>query len=206
VGELGSWAGDYRYHLGEALFVAPILDATGKRTVAIPAGGMAYDFWAPAADPIAGGTTVGADYSTDIAKIPLFFRAGAIVPMNVEDDATGLGTKASTGKLTVVVFPGTKASTFRLHDEDDAVTTIGAQASAGGATVTLSRALRETLLRVRAETKPAKVTVGGQDAPERADRAAFDAAATGFFYEAATRSAWVRVPAGAGERSVVIGQ
>ena len=205
VGELASWAGDYRYQLGDALLVAPILDATGKRSVPIPAGARAYDFWSPSSAPVDGGTTVMADYAADLAKIPLFFREGAIVPMNVEDDVTGLGTKASAGKLTVVVFPGANASTFRLHDEDDAVTTIGASATANSAMVTLSRALRETLLRVRADAKPAFVMVDGQAAPALADRAAFDAAAAGFFYEAATRSAWVKVPAGAGERKVALG-
>jgi hypothetical protein len=68
--------------------------------------------------------------------------------------------------------------------------------------VKLSRALRDTLLRVRADTPPAAVSVDGKPAPMLADRAAFDAASQGWFLDAATRSVWVHVPQGAGAHTV----
>jgi len=197
------WAGDFRYQLGEAFLVAPILDATGKRDVALPAGARWYDWWAPAADVIAGGQTITGYDATDLSRVPLFVRAGAIVPLEVGDDVTGLGTAASAGKLTVLVYPDPVMTSFRLHDVDDGVTTIDAGGAGGQLSVKLSRALRDTLLRVRADTPPSAVSVDGTAAPALADRAAFDAATTGWFVEAATRSVWVHVPAGAGAHTVL---
>jgi alpha-D-xyloside xylohydrolase len=205
VGDDKSWAGDYRYLLGDALLVAPLLDATGKRDVALPAGARWFDWWAPAADALPGGQTLAAYDSTDLARLPLFVRGGAIVPLAVGDDGNGLGTAASAGKLTVLVYPDPAATSFTLHDEDDAQTTLDAHATAAGFTVGLSRALRDTLLRVRADVAPPAVQVDGKAVPALADRAAFDAAAAGWFYEAATRSAWVRVPKGTGPRTVTGG-
>src|SRR5262249_19150868 len=47
IGDEKTWPGDDRYMLGDALLVAPILDATGKRDVALPAGARGGDFWQP---------------------------------------------------------------------------------------------------------------------------------------------------------------
>lgn len=196
IGEEQSWPNDYRYQLADAFLVAPILDATGKRDVALPSGSRWYDWWAPSAEALMGGTTLSAYDATDLNRLPLFVRAGAIVPLDVVDDVNGLGTKASAGKLTVLVYPDTAKASFDLHDEDDAVTNIGAIGNGAGFTVTVSRALRETLLRVRADTAPATVQIDGKALTKHADRAAFDAAIEGWFFEAATRSAWVRVPVG----------
>jgi alpha-D-xyloside xylohydrolase len=202
VGDMSAWAGDYRYELGDAFLVAPLLDASGKRDVPLPAGTRWYDWWAPASDALMGGQTLTAYDSTDIARLPLFVRAGAIVPLEIGDDVNGLGTAASAGKLTVLVYPDATASSFKLHDDDDAVTTIDAKTAGAGFSITLSRALRDTLLRVRADAAPAQVTVDGKTVTKLADRAAFDAATEGWFYEASTRSAWVHVPKGASSHTV----
>lgn len=202
IGEEADWAGDYRFELGSAFLVAPLLDGTGKRDVALPAGASYYDWWAPDTDPVAGGQTVSGYDATAPERIPLFVRSGAIVPLSVSDDVTGLGTAASKGALTVLVYPDAETSSFQLHDTDDAVTKIDASASGGGFTVSLSRALVDTLVRVRVEAAPGSVMVDGAAVTEHADRAAFDAAQGGWFHEAATRSVWIRVPAGAGAHTV----
>ncbi|APR82431.1 Alpha-xylosidase [Minicystis rosea] len=204
IGDQSAWAGDYRYMLGDAFLVAPILDATGKRDVALPAGRW-FDWWAPGADGINGGQTLAAYDSTDLNRIPLFVKAGAIVPMEVSDDVNGIGTKASAGKLTVLVYPDATQTTFKLHEEDDSVTTIDTKSTSTGFSVTLSTAVRDTLLRVRADSAPTAVQVDGKAAPALADRAAFDAATEGWFYEATTRSAWVHVTKGTGMRVVTSG-
>jgi alpha-glucosidase (family GH31 glycosyl hydrolase) len=202
VGEMSSWAGDYRYVLGNALLVAPILDSTGKRDVTLPAGTRYYDFWTPAGDALEGGTTVMTDHSTDLQKVPVYFQAGAIIPMHVSDDVTGFGTAASKGKLTVVVFPSTTTTSFTLHDTDDATTNITTSANGNGSSVTMSRALVETLVRIRVENKPGSVTVSGSAVMEHADRTAFDASSSGYFHDATTKSLWVKLGASAQETTI----
>ncbi len=203
-GEPDTWPGDYRYMLGEAFLVAPILDATGVRDVTLPAGDVFYDWWAPAADPVPGGTTIEDYDATERSRIPLFVRAGAIVPLQVGDDVTGLGTAASEGALTVLVYPAAEASSFALHDGDDAVTTVTAQASGAEIEVGFSRTLATTILRVRTDSMPTAVRLGSQDLPEHADRTAFDAASTGWWPEASSRVTWVKIPAASSESTVTL--
>jgi len=188
IGDSSMWAGDYRYTLGDALLVAPILDATGKRGVVLPAGAKYYDYWTPAADPLDGGTTVKVDHSADLQKIPLYFRSGGIIPMYVTDEVTGFGTAASADKLTLLVFPGTPATSFVLHDSDDATTQIQASALANGSSVNISRTLVETLVRIRVEVKPTSVAVNGSMAVEHPDRLTFDMSSSGYYHDASTRS------------------
>jgi alpha-D-xyloside xylohydrolase len=204
IGDLLAWAGDYRYTLGDALFVAPILDATGKRDVVLPAGARYYDFWSPAADPIDGGMTVLVDHSADLQKIPLYFRSGAIIPMHVTDDVTGFGTAASAGKLSLLVFPGTSAASFTLYDTDDAATEIQTSLQANGSTMTISRTLVETLVRIRVETKPTSVAVNGMAATSHPDQMAFNAGSSGYFHDAGTRSIWLKLSASPAETAVQV--
>lgn len=192
IGTLADWDGDYRFEVGDAALVAPILDATGIRDVDLPAGTRWYDWWDPAA-VYDGGQTLTAYDASERVRLPVFVREGAILPAHVRNDATGLGTAASVGSLTVVAYPGATPSTFRLHDDDDDVTTITTMTGA----LTLSRALKPVIARVHRDAAPDTVTAGGANLAERADRPAFDAASDGWYYDAAARVLWVKVGASA---------
>jgi len=209
VGDEPAWPGDYRYLLGEAFLVAPILDATGKRDIDLPAGARWYDWWQPEADALMGGQTLAGYDAADIARVPLFVRAGAIVPLAVSDAVTGLGTSAAKGQLTVLVYPDAAASSFRLHEEGGGVTTLNVSAPSGGvALVSLAAsagaALPASQLRIRADIPPVSVGVDGVPAAELPSREAFDAAAEGYWVEMATRSVWVKFPAGGASREVEV--
>ena len=128
--------GDWRYALGDAFFVAPILDATGIRDVVFPDAAKYYDWFAPSNDPVTG--TLAQYDSSARERYPLFVREGAIVPMNV-----------TTGQLDVLVYPSTTSSSFTLYEDDDTTTALS-QSSAGNAvTITLARAVKPTHLVVR---------------------------------------------------------
>jgi alpha-glucosidase (family GH31 glycosyl hydrolase) len=193
LGDPASWPGDYRYLLGDALLVAPILDASGVRDVALPAGEW-HDWWNPDSDAIAGGTTLTAHDVGDALRIPLFVKRGAIIPLADADAVTGLGTSSSAGALTVLAYPDAQ-STFTLHEEDGETTSISAVATSLALTVSLSRRTQTTWLSVRSDSMPTAVSAGAA-LGEQATRAALDAAADGWFYDAATRSTWVKLPAG----------
>ncbi|HEU0035928.1 MAG TPA: TIM-barrel domain-containing protein [Kofleriaceae bacterium] len=187
LGDEASWAGDYRYAIGDALVVAPILDASSARDIALPAGTY-YDWWQPGAPAIAGDRMLAGFAMPERDRIPVFVRQGAIIPMNVASSVTGLGTPARASALTVLAWPAATPSQFALVDEDDAATTIRVSTTA----VELSRTLRSTYVRVRLESAPASVSIA---AGPVADDAALDAATTGWRYEAATRSLWLKLPA-----------
>lgn len=205
IGAQKDWAGDYRYLLGEALLVAPLLSGTGKRDVKLPAGAKWYDWWKPANPPLAGGQTIkDYDVKADQKKIPLFVRQGAIIPLEIERDLTGLGTAKSKGSLTVAVYPGPSQTSFRLHEEDDKVTTIAALAASGKTTITLSRVTRSTILRVRADTTPSTVKIGAAAATGRSSLGDLLGKASGWYKDAANNQVWIKLPAGPGAHAVVL--
>jgi alpha-D-xyloside xylohydrolase len=209
LGEEPAWPGDYRYMLGETFLVAPILDAAGKRDIALPAGARWFDWWQPDADALQGGQTLAGYDASDIARIPLFVRAGAIVPLAVSDGVTGIGTSAAKGQLTLLAYPDAAASSFQLHAEGGGVITINLSAPPGEvALVSLAAPegipLPAAQLRIRADLPPVSVSVDGAPVAEQMSRAEFDAASEGYWVEAATRSVWVKFPGGAASRTVQV--
>ncbi|MBX3270314.1 MAG: hypothetical protein KF729_08630 [Sandaracinaceae bacterium] len=205
LGAEADWPGDYRYLVGDAFLVAPIVAPGDARDVALPAGARWYDFWDPAGAPIEGGTTL-TDYAVvERERIPIFVREGAIVPVDVESAVTGLGDAASAGHLTVLAWPGATDSRFVLHETDEATTAIRTSRDAGGTVrVVLSRALRPTIVRLRADAAPSAVGAGGAALDERADAAAFGAARSGWRYDGASRWLWVKVEARDAEVSIEV--
>ncbi len=180
IGDPGSWNGDYRYVLGGAFLVAPILDATGKRSIPLPAGSRWFDWWT--GDAAEGGTTATADFSQDRKRIPLYVKEGAIVPLDVEDpdDELGLGGAGAAGAHTVLVWPSSAPTSFALREDDDAITTLEAR---GGSSVQVkaSAVVKPLALRIRLDAAPKEVTVDGAAAPSE--------------YDAAKKTLVVRVPA-----------
>jgi len=188
VGEAASWPKDYRYVLGHAFLVAPLLDATGKRSVALPAGDRWYDWWSTNVSE--GGTTATADFATDRLELPLWVREGAIIPMDIDNDVLGLGTAESKGARTLLVWPSLTASSFETIEADGAKVTTSAQGSDGAAafswSVTLSALPTAVILRVRTDWEPAMVT--GTNITST--------------YDVATKTVIVKAPARAGALTV----
>jgi alpha-glucosidase (family GH31 glycosyl hydrolase) len=198
LGAESEWAGDYRFTLGDAFLVAPILAPGGLRDVALPADARWYDWWDEGGPAIDGGTTL-IDYdASDRQHLPVFVREGAIVPANVGTDVNGLGSSASGRFLTVLGWPAATATTFSLHEDiegdTDALCTI---TLTGGAmtSLTLSPARPSVIARLRRETAPSSVSADGTALTEAADQAALDAAASGWRYDASRRWLWIKTTA-----------
>ncbi len=194
-----SWPNDYRYTLGDMLLVAPILDASSARDVALPAGRW-YDWWDPAGAAIEGNQTL-AGYAVPRERFPLFVKEGAILPMNVANDATGFGSAARANALTIAVWPAaTGSSTFDLIDEDLVQTQITASAQ----TLTITRPLRPTYFRVQRDAAPADVATGLTSLAHVTGDAALDGAQSGWFFDATHHALWIKIPAGADTVSLSI--
>jgi alpha-glucosidase (family GH31 glycosyl hydrolase) len=208
IGAEATWPNDYRYQLGDAFLVAPILDDTGIRDIALPSGASWFDWWAPSADPIAGGTTLAHVDSSDRSRIPVYVREGAIVPAEVSSPLTGIGAASASGALTLLVYPSATGSDFTVYEADANTTAVHAARLTDGIHIDLAPLRRRTILRVRVEAPAALATVDGTPLTPAADRASFDAGTGDFFYDTALRSAWVRIaaPTGApaGTTSVVV--
>lgn len=182
------WADDYRFVVGEKILVAPIVSETGKRDVVLPEGQW-FDWWQPAEAKTG---TVAADVSADRVKLPVFVKEGAIVPLDVVDDANGLGTKAASGARTVLYWPGKASSSFVLYEEDDKKTTINGDPTQ----LSFDRSTRPVLARIHAPTLTGVDRVddkGTVALAARATRAELDTSESGYFRDGAM--VWVKVPA-----------
>jgi alpha-D-xyloside xylohydrolase len=98
------------YMFGPAFLVAPVTEqGQTSRPVYLPAGADWYDYWTN--QRYTGGQTVTA--AAPIDKIPLFVRAGSIIPMGVQVPSTA--TRQALESIRV--YPGADAS-FTLYDDD----------------------------------------------------------------------------------------
>lgn len=105
-----TWDIDDQYMFGPSLLVAPVTEfETRERAVYLPEGADWYD--AATGRRYAGGQTITAAAPRE--RMPLFVRAGSIVPMGPDVQWTGENPQ---GPLTVHVFPGADAE-FTLYED-----------------------------------------------------------------------------------------
>ncbi|WP_242126552.1 glycoside hydrolase family 31 protein [Sphingobium sp. Sx8-8] len=99
-----------QYMFGPAFLVAPVTEqGQTKRNVYLPAGTAWYDYWTNQRHE--GGQTIEID--APIARMPLFVKAGSIVPV-------GMQVKSTAEKQpleSIRVYPGADAH-FTLYDDD----------------------------------------------------------------------------------------
>lgn len=108
------WSDD-EFLFGPDLLVAPVLSpGLTQRTLRLPAG-LWYDFWSGAL--YEGGRSVTVDAPQE--RIPVFVRAGAIIPTRRPVQHTG---EDPAGPLTFTAYPGVLQST-RTYYEDDGLST-----------------------------------------------------------------------------------
>jgi len=99
-----------QYMFGKVLMVAPVTTPnTDVRTVYLPANNDWFDFWT--GQRYAGGKVVAV--KADIATIPLFARAGSILPLG---PVVQYADEKSDQPVELRVFPGQNGS-FELYDD-----------------------------------------------------------------------------------------
>jgi len=99
-----------QYMFGPAFLVAPVTEqGRQSREVYLPAGSDWYNYWTN--EKFTGGQTV--TVAAPIHVIPLFVRAGSIVPMGVDIQSTA----TAQALKEIRVYPGRDAE-FVLYDDD----------------------------------------------------------------------------------------
>jgi len=101
-----------QYLFGSSLMVAPVTNpGTTSRSVYLPAGSSWTDFWT--GKTYAGGVTV--DASAPIATVPLFVRAGSIIPYG----PTIQYAMEKNDPIELRVYPGADGAFVLYEDEGD---------------------------------------------------------------------------------------
>ena len=98
------------YMLGDAFLVAPVTEqAQVQKDVYLPAGADWYNFWTN--EKTAGGQWI--KVAAPIDQIPVFVRAGSVVPIGADIQSTA--TKQAIAAIKV--YPGANG-TFNVYDDD----------------------------------------------------------------------------------------
>ncbi|AEW97500.1 glycoside hydrolase family protein [Streptantibioticus cattleyicolor NRRL 8057 = DSM 46488] len=205
-------AAKYEFLSGQDFLVAPVYQDSDRRDGIYLPKGTWTDYWS---GRVYRGPVTVDGYSAPLDTLPLFVRAGAAIPMWQGIRSYRDHTPGST--LTWDVYPQGESS-FTLY-EDDGVTRqhrTGAYARqrvdvraprAGSGDVTVAvgastghyqgkAAARGYELTVHTGSAPAGVTVAGRPVPRAADRAAYQAAERGWWYDPADRQGVVHVKTG----------
>ena len=104
------WALGHQFLWGDDLLVAPVTrEGATAWPVYLPAGAW-YDFWTGARHDGPGGITVDAP----LDRLPLFVRAGAIMPMGAGRPAHG---ERPLDEVTLLIYPA-GSSRFELYEDD----------------------------------------------------------------------------------------
>jgi len=198
--ELGQHPAD-QYLLGEWILSAPVITAgQTSRDVWLPAGTW-LDWWTGA--PRDGGTKHTVDAPLD--TLPLFVKAGAIVPLlrdTIDTLAPVVGTTIESfandpGVLFVRVAPGPSATSFTVYDGSAITQDVMATqlTFTPGATFTTG-ALFEVIAR---PTTPTAVRDGATALTHRTSYATLIGASEGWFWDAAATGGtlWIKVPGAA---------
>jgi alpha-glucosidase (family GH31 glycosyl hydrolase) len=107
----------YEYMFGDAFLVAPVYAELKSMEIYLPQGGDWVDYWNHTVYP--GGEVL--DYDTsDAEKLPLFVKAGSIIPMRKE--AEWIEPGMPDNPLFLDIYPGSGASAAVLYEDDGQTT------------------------------------------------------------------------------------
>ena len=211
-----AWTEAYKYQflLGRDLLVAPVYRSQAasrgwRRGIHLPAGRW-IDYW-DGRQLVAGDAGRAVDRQVALATLPVFVRAGAILPMY---PAMLFDGEKPVDEVTFDLYPQGE-SHYTLYEDDgntrrhaqgeysEQVVRMQAPAQGSGEVRVAIDAVkgayagqlpqRRYALRVLSRVRPAAVELDGRALPLLADRAAFDAGAEGWYFDADERRGTVHV-------------
>jgi len=194
----------YQFMNGESFLVAPVYKSEAKRDSIYLPKGTWYDYWNGQAYT---GNTWLNNYPAPLAKLPLFVKAGAIIPMYPAMNYDG---EKKADSLTLDIYPYKKSS-FNLY-EDDGITrdyrkgaftkTLIEVTADNNVQVTIRAAVgnyngqylqRVYLVDIHQPVAPKKVVVNDENIRVYASIAQFNKAKTGCYFDADDKKGVVHI-------------
>jgi len=180
---------EYEYFLGDELLVAPIYEDTTSRSVYLP-GDTWIDFWDNTEH--AGPTTISS-YPAPLDTLPLFIKAGAIIPMNLNENYTIGGSITKFSQLVFDVYPHETSQFNYYDDENDATRLISCFEEEGQTRVQVSAWNKSYTLRMYMDSSPASVSQDSVTLTQYSDFSSFKSCSEGWWYDGASHRVFVRL-------------
>jgi len=105
------------HKLGDDIFFKAITSDSQETTFILPDSDNWIDFWTD--EEFEGGTEITKQY--EISKAPLFIRSGAIIPMDITNDITGIGNESCEGQITFLIYPDKEGQLMYYHPLGDGI-------------------------------------------------------------------------------------
>ncbi|XOV94087.1 MAG: TIM-barrel domain-containing protein [Bacteroidota bacterium] len=157
--------GKYHYMFGEHLLVAPIYKDELDHKVMLPEGEWRY--WFDQSKVIEGPVALEREFSLD--EYPVFIKAGAIIPMDIKRDYTGIGNQDDDGYLTVMIYPDEESGSFEVYREKDQSSLISYVNSGKVLSINFGGKKTPHVLNIQSERKPLKIDLDGVELTEGTD-------------------------------------
>jgi alpha-glucosidase (family GH31 glycosyl hydrolase) len=144
---------NYQYMFGDDFLITPVYKDQLTREIIFPKGRWRYFF--DDKQVVEGPAKVNKEFPLE--EFPVYIRDGAIIPMDVKRDYTGLGDKSSEGYLTILIYPYGKNSFTVHHPDKSGSTVIDVTEDNEMIVISLGNVHKPHILRVNINSKPKKV-------------------------------------------------
>lgn len=105
------------HKFGNDIFFKAITSDSDPVSFVLPEGESWIDFWTN--EVFVGGTRITKQY--EISQAPLFIRSGAIIPMEITNDITGIGNESNKNNITMFVYPNKESYLLYYHPKGDGI-------------------------------------------------------------------------------------
>lgn len=157
--------GKYHYLFGDNFLIAPIYSDNLLNRVTLPSGRWRYFF--DDRNLVQGPVTFEAEFPLN--EYPVYVREGAIVPMDIKRDYTGIGNKFSEGYLTLLIYPYGINEFTVYHPDKTGSTKIVTADSAEIIKITLEGLHKPHILNINLAATPRKVELDGRVLSDSSD-------------------------------------
>lgn len=97
--------------VGNYLFTKAVTSENDSVNFSLPKEGKWMDFWSGTI--FDGGANITKTYPLN--QFPLFIKAGAIIPMNITNNYSGIGDSTLTGKQTIYIVPNKEKTVYQYY-------------------------------------------------------------------------------------------